>query len=105
AVRDEGHWRLDRPFSAVADDDKVEGMVAELTSLRIATGRKGFVANDVKDKDTAKYGLDPPTMTIELRPAIGPGKLQTLLVGKPRRRRASSWSRPASPGRGSTHPG
>jgi hypothetical protein len=80
--RDEGHWRLVRPLRAVAESDKVEGIVAELTSLQVAKGVGGFVAHDVKDGDAAKYGLDRPEMTIELRPA-GPGKPQILLVGKP----------------------
>jgi hypothetical protein len=83
--RDEGHWRLVRPFASVADDDKVEGMVAELTSLQVAKGNEGFVADNIKDKggDAAKYGLDPPVLEIVLTPAIGGGKPQTLLVGKP----------------------
>ena len=83
AVRDEGHWHLVRPFHALADDDKVEGMVAELSSLRVAKGNKGFVADDVKEGERAKYGLDQPTMTVEMVPAIRPGKTQTLVVGKP----------------------
>ena len=63
----------------------IEGIVAELTSLRVAKGDRdnGFVANDLKGKDDAKYGLDHPLMTIELRPAVGPAKPQTLVVGKP----------------------
>ena len=81
--RDEGHWQLIRPLRAVAEDEKVEGIVAELTSLQVAKGDDGFVANDVTDADAAKYGLDQPSMTIELRPAIGPVKPQTLVVGKP----------------------
>ena len=81
--RDEGHWQLIRPLRAVAEDEKVEGIVAELTSLQVAKGDDGFVANDVTDADAAKYGLDKPSMTIELRPAIGPAKPQTLVVGKP----------------------
>ena len=81
--RDESQWRLVRPLRAVAEDEKVEGIVAELTSLQVVAKDAGFVANDVKNKDAAKYGLDQPAMTIELRPAFGSGKPQTLLVGKP----------------------
>ena len=81
--RDEGHWQLLRPVRALAENEKVEGIVAELTSLQVARGDKGFVANDVTESDAAKYGLDRPTMTIELQPALGPGKPQTLVVGKP----------------------
>jgi hypothetical protein len=80
--RDEGHWRLTRPFRAVGEGEKVEGMVAELSSLRVANGDAGFVANDVAAGDAARYGLDPAALTIELRPSLGAWKPQTLLVGK-----------------------
>jgi hypothetical protein len=82
--RDEGHWRLARPFVAAAEDAKVEGLLAELSSLQVVKTEPGFVADDVKAPDAAKYGLDPPELTIELRPVAGAGKSQTLLVGKPR---------------------
>jgi hypothetical protein len=91
AERDERHWLFDRPVRAVAEFDKVEGLVAELTSLQVVPGSAGFVANDVKEQDAAKYGLDDPAMTIELRPALGPGKPQTLDVGKAENEQSSRF--------------
>jgi hypothetical protein len=81
--RDERHWLFVQPLRAVAEFDKVEGIVAQLTSLQVVPGKAGFVANDVKAQDAAKYGLDHPALTIELRPALGPGKPQSLVLGKP----------------------
>ncbi len=80
--RDERHWKLVRPLHALADDEKVEGTVAELVSLRVAEGDKGFVANDVKD--FAPYGLDEKAaLKIELEPtAKSTGKSQVLFIGK-----------------------
>ena len=81
AVREQPHWQLLRPFRAVAEDEKVEGAVAELTSLRVAKGNAGFVANDVLPADAAKYGLEPPAMKIELQPLDRAWKPQTLYLG------------------------
>ncbi len=83
ADRSEGHWRIVRPFAAVGDDDKVEGTVAELTSLRVAKGKDGFVADDVAEssQDAARFGLFPPELSIVLTPVQGAGKPQTLHVG------------------------
>ena len=83
--RDERRWKLVSPVKAPADDDKVEGLVAELSALRIIDGPDAFVADDVKD--LAPYGLDKPETTIEIapfgvtanEPTLGP---QKLLFGK-----------------------
>ncbi len=64
AKREEGHWQLVRPVSAPADDEKVEEVVAELSSMHVADDARGYVADDVRD--FAPYGLDKPEMTIEL---------------------------------------
>ncbi|MBV8677415.1 MAG: DUF4340 domain-containing protein [Planctomycetaceae bacterium] len=79
--REEGHWKLMRPLDAPADDEKVEGVVAELVALRVAEGDHGFVADDVKD--FVPYGLDDTSaMKIELVPNTRPTKPQLLFVGK-----------------------
>jgi hypothetical protein len=80
--RDGNHWLFVRPVRAPAEHDRVEGIVAGLSSLQVVAGDAGFVANDVKDRDAATYGLDHPLMTVELRPGLGTGKPQTLIVGK-----------------------
>jgi hypothetical protein len=82
AVRDDGHWRIVRPFTAVADDDKVEGLVAEMSSLQISRGEQGFVADGIRGEAAAKFGLDKPTMTVEIHPAVGSARPQSLVVGK-----------------------
>jgi hypothetical protein len=89
--RDERQWLLTRPVRAVGEFDKIEGMVAALCSLQVIGGNTGFVANDVKGPDAAGYGLDNPTMTIELKAALGPGVPQTLVVGKPENDQSSRF--------------
>jgi hypothetical protein len=81
AERDQGHWQLVRPVPTTADDDKVEGMVAELTSLRVARGNEGFIAEGKPAASSAKFGLEPPSFTIAIEPAPGAGPTQTLVVG------------------------
>jgi Domain of unknown function (DUF4340) len=62
--RDERRWRLVAPIWVPADDDRVEGLVAELSALRVADGTDGFVASDVSDADLGKYGLDKPALVV-----------------------------------------
>lgn len=81
AERTEGKWALLRPVRTPASEEKIEGVVAGLAALKIAGGTEGFVADDVKDG--TPYGLDRPTMTIELGPVTRLEKPQALLVGKP----------------------
>lgn len=76
-----GVWHISRPVNAPADEEKIEGVLAELTSLRVAEGEKGFVADNVQD--LSKYGLDKPEMTIQLTTAWGGGEIQKIYVGKP----------------------
>lgn len=59
-----GRWRITAPFRAPAEASKVEGLLADLTALRVSEGGRGFVANDVKD--FSPYGLDDPTLTVEV---------------------------------------
>ncbi len=64
ARRDQGDWLLTSPIKAPADPQKIEGILADLVGLQVASGEKGFVATDVKD--WTKYGLDKPVVRIEL---------------------------------------
>jgi hypothetical protein len=79
--RVEGKWTLLRPVRTLAREEKIEGVVAGLAALKVADDTKGFVADNVKDG--APYGLDTPTMTIELGPVTTLETPQTLLVGQP----------------------
>jgi hypothetical protein len=74
--RDGKVWRIVRPYSAPADPKKVEALMAQVTGLAVADGRAGYVADDVKDLHP--YGLDKPTMTVEV---IGSRLTQTLEIG------------------------
>jgi hypothetical protein len=79
--RDGDYWRLIAPnVIGLADDTRAEGLLAELTSLKVAEGDAGFVADDVKD--FAPYGLDVPSLTITLTPRAGQGAPQTIHLGK-----------------------
>ncbi|SIN98679.1 protein of unknown function [Singulisphaera sp. GP187] len=82
AERIGGHWRLLQPFPALGDDRKMEEVLGELTSLRVANGDAGFVADNVTD--LAHYGLDKDHgVRVELRPVASQLKPQVILIGKP----------------------
>lgn len=81
--RDERHWRIDRPIKAPADDDKAEGLVAELAALRVADGVEGFVKDGVPAAGLAEYGLDKPSMTITVTPFGEKATPQSLRLGNP----------------------
>ncbi|WZO97848.1 DUF4340 domain-containing protein [Isosphaeraceae bacterium EP7] len=74
--RDGKVWRIVRPYPAPADTKKVEALLAQVTGLAVADGRAGYVADDVKDLHA--YGLDKPTLTVEVH---GPRATQTLEIG------------------------
>ena len=77
-----GHWRLLQPFPTMADDRKMEEVLGELTSLRVADGDTGFVADNVSD--LAPYGLDKDHgVRVELRPVLSQLNPQVILLGKP----------------------
>jgi hypothetical protein len=82
AKRVGGRWRLIRPYKALLDPGKMEGVLATLAGLRIAGGDKGFAADDVRD--FAPFGLDAPRWTFELDPGPSPGagKPQVVEIGK-----------------------
>jgi hypothetical protein len=70
ARRVEQKWRLIRPIRAPGDEAKIDGLLADLSALRVADGTAGFVADDVKD--FAKYGLDKPSWVVELTAGEAP---------------------------------
>ena len=76
-------WRIDAPFHALAAEPRVDGLIADLGSLRVLDDTR-FVANNVKDADLARFGLKDPELTI----AVDAGRVdrrrpeQVLLVGK-----------------------
>ncbi len=67
--REPGLWRITKPFLAPAEPSKVESLLADLTSLRVVSGKRGFVAENVKD--LAAYGLDHPFLSVELTSRVG----------------------------------
>ena len=80
--RSDRHWKLETPIKAPADDDKAEGLVAELSALRVAEGDSGFVEKGARD--LVKYGLDKPSMTVEMTPFDGNDKSrQSIKIGAP----------------------
>ncbi|MGH9397043.1 MAG: DUF4340 domain-containing protein [Terriglobia bacterium] len=69
----EGVWEVSLPISVRADHLAVEGLMDSLQSLTM----QSIVAEN--KKDSAKYGLGKPTLTVDL---TTPGGSQTLVVGK-----------------------
>lgn len=79
AQRDDRHWRLLKPHAVPADDDKIEGLVGELSALRVADNEQGFVEDDVHD--LAKFGLDSPSWKIAISPFANSGTVQSVSFG------------------------
>ena len=83
--RGRGTWHVVAdPIRLPASEAKVDGLVADLGSLRVI-GDDRFAANDVKPADLDRFGLKSPLLTIEVDSARvdrlrGP---QVLQVGKP----------------------
>ncbi len=77
-------WRIVEPIKALADESKIEGLVANLGSLRV-TNDAQFVANDVLEADRERYGLSKPSLTIAVSAGRGPERRpeQVLEIGKP----------------------
>jgi hypothetical protein len=63
--RGRGAWHVVEPFRLLASDARVDGLIADLGSLRVL-GDDRFVANNVKAADLDKYGLKTPALTIEV---------------------------------------
>ncbi len=76
--REGERWRIASPIRALADESRVEGVVAEVVSLRVAGGDSGFVADGVTD--LAPFGLDKPALSVTITPRKGPP--QTIQIGK-----------------------
>ena len=76
-------WRIVAPIKALVEEKKIEGMVANLGSLRI-TQDSQFVADDVPAADRGKYGLEEPSLQVTVTSGRGdnPQPNQTLEVGK-----------------------
>jgi hypothetical protein len=74
-------WRITEPIKALGDVNRVEGAVAEVVSLKVIDGEKGFVADDVKD--FAPYGLDKPRLTFTASPKPDKGSPQVFSIGNP----------------------
>lgn len=83
-VRDLDAWRIVAPIRALAVENKVEGLVASLGSLRIANDAQ-FVATDVAEANLDRYGLKTPALTITVSAGRGGSRRpdQVLQVGKP----------------------
>jgi Domain of unknown function (DUF4340) len=82
--RSRGAWHVIEPFRLLAAEARVDGLIADLGSLRVM-GDDRFVKNDVKPADLDQYGLKTPALTIEINSSradrrTGP---QILEVGKP----------------------
>ena len=77
-------WRIDAPFHALAAESKVDGLIADLGTLRVLDDTR-FVANDVKGAELDRFGLKDPALTI----TVDAGRVdrrrpeQILHVGKP----------------------
>jgi hypothetical protein len=89
AKRVGANWQIELPAEAPGDEVKLEGLLADVTGLEVADGAKGYI--DDNAKDLAKYGLDNPTLSLEVtskRPAAttdattkADGASQKLFVG------------------------
>ena len=77
-------WRLAEPIQALAAEAKVDGLVADLGSLKVLDDDR-FVANDVRGADLERFGLKTPAMTIEIDAGRADRRRETQVihVGKP----------------------
>jgi Domain of unknown function (DUF4340) len=63
--RGRGAWHVVEPIRLLASDARVDGLIADLGSLRVLDDSR-FFANDVKPADLDRYGLKTPALTIEV---------------------------------------
>jgi Domain of unknown function (DUF4340) len=77
-------WRIVEPIPSLAVEARVDGLIADLGSLRVLDETR-FVAGDVRDAELERYGLRKPVMTIEIEAGRRNGQRsqQILEVGKP----------------------
>lgn len=82
--RDPDAWRIVGPIKALAAEPRVDGLIADLGSIRV-TDDSRFVADNVKDDDLDRYGLKAPGLKIEVEAGRGDRRrpTQVLFVGKP----------------------
>ena len=81
--RGRGAWHVVEPVRLLAADARVDGLIADLGSLRVL-GDDRFVANDVEEADLARFGLGTPALTINVD------------AGRVDRKRTRRFSRSAS---------
>jgi hypothetical protein len=77
--RAERKWLMTESIKAPADDEKAEGLVAELSALRVADGTGGFVEDSARD--LARYGLDHPSVRLTMTPFGAGAKPQVVSLG------------------------
>jgi hypothetical protein len=82
--REGSKWRIEKPIRAPADEIKIQGVLGDLTGLRVADGARGFVADNAGAKDLARFGLDAPRLTITVVEASVSDKDRsvTVAIGK-----------------------
>ena len=82
--RTRGAWHLTEPVRLPAAETRVDGLIADLGSLKVIDDSR-FVANDVQPDDLERFGLKTPSLTIEVAPGrVDRGRgSQILHVGKP----------------------
>jgi hypothetical protein len=82
--RDSDAWRILAPMRSLAADAKVEGLIADLGSLRVIDDSR-FVANNVGPAELDRYGLRTPALMIELEAGRDGRRRpsQSIQVGKP----------------------
>jgi len=77
-------WKIVEPIEAKADEDKVDDLLDDLLNKKIKRRLKesGFdTPSATQPKDLAKFGLDAPTVQIELW-TTGEEPYKTFLIGK-----------------------
>ena len=77
-------WRIVEPIKVLADESKVEGLVASLGTLRV-TDDAQFLDNNIAEAQWDRYGLSKPALTIRVSAGRGDNRRpeQVLEVGKP----------------------
>lgn len=78
-------WHVVEPVRLLAAEAKVDGLVADLGSLRVVDDT-GFVADDVPSGELDRFGLKTPALTVTIESAARGDRRrapQVLLVGKP----------------------
>lgn len=82
--RDRDGWRIVAPLKTPAAEPKVEGLIADLGSLRVL-GDSRFVADGVRGDALDRFGLKSPRLTVEVEAGRDGRRRpsQSILVGHP----------------------